>query len=251
MRQCFRKLSQLTIKDLVEQYAHNTDFVDEEVSLLKPEGARLVSEVQLTTSFINFYDPFVYAYCSFDVPSITTMAAAMDITATDLCTVSVYQAIHRTSSLSTVMGSERLEALTRVLSALSAERDANSFSLQLNYPFHSFLFPLLRGICVCASVDDPLSAQAGFVLSALLAGDHLGSNLHIEGDYEERGLTLARMLLCTAREFGSVPVLLASLTLHQQHGLAVDYTVSKQIAFTLTAAERRRLDWRLKGSRSK
>ncbi|RNF00844.1 uncharacterized protein Tco025E_08724 [Trypanosoma conorhini] len=106
--------------------------------------------------------------------------------------------------------------------------------------------PFLRGLCLCVIVGDPILSEAGFVIEDLLLGGIPHDSLSIPGEYSERGVSVADMLLEAATELGSLRLSELSLSVYRQFIAETPYAVSKRLAVCVTQSERRHLDWNLR-----
>ncbi|RNF00701.1 hypothetical protein TraAM80_07433 [Trypanosoma rangeli] len=103
--------------------------------------------------------------------------------------------------------------------------------------------PFLRGLCLCVIVGDPILSEVGFVIEDLLLRGALHKSLSIPGEHNERGISIAGMLLEAAVELGSVRLSELSLCVYRQFLAETSYAVSKRLAVCFTQNERRQLDW--------
>ncbi|ESL11869.1 hypothetical protein TRSC58_00372 [Trypanosoma rangeli SC58] len=106
--------------------------------------------------------------------------------------------------------------------------------------------PFLRGLCLCVIVGDPILSEVGFVIEDLLLGGALHNSLSVPGEYSERGISIAAMLLEAAAELGSVRLSELSLYVYRQFLTETSYAVSKRLVVCITQTERRQLDWNVR-----
>lgn len=226
------------------------------LGLSSPLPEALTSPEQMAFTITQFFTSEVYAYCIFDV--ITILARAKAMNATELITspgrllTSPYRLIANPAILSHVLGDERHKVLSVVLDSLWQEHEASLRSVaktcEQTADAAEDIATFLRGVALCSAVHHPFALQVGYVLQALLTDGEISPRLYLTGDYPERCVTLSSLALLTAKEFGSLPLLHASVGLLRQGGLPVDYRVAKQIGAGVSRSDRRALDWTLKVS---
>ncbi|CCW63475.1 unnamed protein product [Phytomonas sp. EM1] len=238
---------------------HSSEHANEgstEFDFLNPSVDQIASPVQIARSIASFYQDVVYAYCIFDMARILDQAANEMSTEIlrhpELLLVSPYYLIKNPRCFSYQIGEERFKVLQKILLALFSDHERLSDSLSQKALQESLsgtsLVSFFRGLALCSSVSHPLSHQAAFVFGALLAEGSISEDLSLEGEYNDRAVTLSRLLMATAQEFGSNTMLNAGITLKRQIGIDITYTISKKICLVFTKVEKRRLDWSLKGS---
>lgn len=237
---------------------NNAQYTVFDVDILNPlRSPPLISTLPaLVDAITAFFDRFTYSYCIFDAPTMLAMVSEMGQTSMMQRPETIMKPPHLLIRfphlLDTFFGEERRRALEDVLWALFEEMEAAPlFSLRRQTTLEDVspaLVTFLRGLCLGSSVHHPFAAQASHVLETLLVEGCVTDLVFLEGEYQDRVLTLSRLLMALSLEFGSTVFLSASLSLMRQAGVEVDYETSKWICRALSREERRLLDWSLKGS---
>ncbi|CCW70835.1 unnamed protein product [Phytomonas sp. Hart1] len=227
-----------------------------EHDFLNSSAAQIATPAQLASSITSFYESTVYAYCIFDMARIIHQTVLDKRTEMlrhpELLLVSPYLLIKNPRHFPKCIGEERFKALQEVLLALFSKHEQSPDSLTQKALKESLegksLVPFYRGLALCSSISHSLSEQAAHVFEALLLEGSISQELWIEGEYNDRAVTLSRLFMATALEFGSEPMLNAGISLSRQIGIDITYTISKRICLAFTRIQKRRLDWSFKES---
>jgi hypothetical protein len=223
--------------------------------LLSPQTPPPIAKTeQIANFFISLYDAFVFGYCIFDMVLLLHKArelGAVDLLASPTSLMVSPHLLVRYPNSGNRLGTERVAQLAAVLDALLREHDASPRSLVHTVAQCGVACPLvvpfLRGVCLAAEVQHPTTAQAAYVLEALQTTGFASPQLFFDGNYSQRHRHLTRLLLSSAREFGSAVVLYTGLELtSQQLDAATVYEVSRCTCHALAKEDRRKLDWALK-----
>lgn len=224
--------------------------------LLSPQSPPPVAKpAQTGNFFVAAYDAFVFSYCIFDVAILLHTARAMgaaDLLESPESLMLSPRRLVQCHHTANEIGSERLGQLARVLEVLLTEHEATPRSVtraaEQCHVTCSQLVPFLRGVCLCTAVGHPFVPQVAYVLEALQTHGVVSPQLFLDGSYLQRQQTLARLLLCSAKEFGSAAVLYTALQLMSQQPMnAPDvYAVARSTTCAFAKEDRRLLDWALK-----
>ncbi|KAH9600584.1 hypothetical protein LSM04_002262 [Trypanosoma melophagium] len=201
-----------------------------------------------------FYRPDIYAYSIFGARTILAEAHKRGILDPTVNPgrffVHPVALIRNLSMFSQFFGINRSPPFSELLSELLAAHDAHHSVLvrvcHSNGVDTAKWIPFLRGLCLCIAAGDPLISEVTYVVEDLLLGSVAHNVLTIPGEYHERGIFLAEVLLEAGVEFGSMSVIQLSLGIHQQFFTETPYAVSKRVAICFTKSERRFLDWNLR-----
>ncbi|KEG08549.1 hypothetical protein DQ04_06931010 [Trypanosoma grayi] len=162
--------------------------------------------------------------------------------------------IRNPSMFSQFFGADRAPLFSDLLCDLLAQHDAAQSPLVLACRSQSVnagrWIPFLRGLSLCVAASDPVASQATTVIEDLLLGGGGGGGTHnslaVPGDYHDRGVSVADMLMEAAVEFGLISLSLLSLSVYRQFLPETPYAVSKRFALCTTRSERRQLDWNVR-----
>lgn len=223
-----------------------------DIDLLNPTS-RIATCEQIANAVCAFYDKTVFAYCMFN--SFDIIAQLKDMGS------DVYQsagtskripvpptlAIRQPWALCSILGNECYMAVEAAVVNLLDEHDILHRSLPhccSREGCSSVAFTaLLRGIALCTAVSDPVADQVGYIIEALRNDGSINDGLFLDGDYHDRSLTLSRLLLSSAREFGSRPLLNAGIQLLRSSGVEVGYPIAQVMCSCVIREDQRRLDW--------
>ncbi|CAD2217133.1 hypothetical protein, conserved [Angomonas deanei] len=228
-----------------------------DVSLLAFDTPQTASSEQIVAFLTSHYIPEVYAYAICDVADIRSAALQLNQVpltrkATRRLLISPLYFIKNPNALYYYLGEERAKEFILLLQHLLEAHDASSQSILYQCPTGSVcpqLPSFLRGVALADAIHHPLVLQLSYVVDQLLQTGSVGPSLYVEGDYNERGVFLARWFMKIAKEFGSSRLLSASLLLMSRFDLPVRFDTSRQIALALSRMDRREMDWKLKLSR--
>ncbi|ORC88039.1 uncharacterized protein TM35_000192830 [Trypanosoma theileri] len=215
---------------------------------------RICTTQELLHQISMFYCPDIYAYSILSARTILSEAHKRGILETTVNPGKFFvhpaALIRNPSMFSHFFGISRSPHFSELLSGLLASHDAHH-SVLVRVCHSSGVdttkwIAFLRGLCLCIAVGDPLISQVTYVMEDLLLGSGAHDVLTIPGEYHERGIFLAELLLEAGVEFGLISVLQLSLSIHQQFFTETPYAVSKRVAVCFTRSERRFLDWNLR-----
>ncbi|KAG8344015.1 hypothetical protein TRVL_05151 [Trypanosoma vivax] len=217
----------------------------------RKDAHRLCSSKEAMKRISASYVPHVYAYGLLEGSEIIESAVERNIVDPSINSkrfmVHPRALICHPSKFSTYFGPSRSPAFIELLEELLTQYDMTKDSVvkkccSLGADIEKWV-PFLRGLCLCVVAGDPIASQAGFVIEDSLHRNTKEVLLPISGDYNQRGILTADMLMAASVEFCLLSVAIQSVSLYLQFVPEIPLFVSKRIALCFTRSERQSLEW--------
>ncbi|EAN94716.1 hypothetical protein, conserved [Trypanosoma cruzi] len=219
-----------------------------------PVARRLTTTEEAVRRISLFYSPHTYAYGLLSALVLFDEAKRRGLLDPKVDAgkffVHPMALVRHPEMFSQFFGPERSQFFSAMLQQLLAVHDAEYSSVvrvcRSQGVDATRWIPFLRGLCLCVIAGDPILSEASFVIEDLILNGVLHDGLSVPGDYNDRGVSVADMLMEAAVELGSARLSELSLSVYRQFLPETPYAVSKRLALCITRGERRHLDWNLR-----